>query len=378
MTLISILHPFTPEAVGLDENNFLDFHSQPHFKAAQEISKNHNFEVTMDYFTSKRRGYTKQKEGILYRFYPVSRKWNGDHLKWKKQTSKNCFRSYRKDTPDVTIINMSGHSSPFSYELSEIILDKNKYYIAMLGGQHYSDIERNRLYYRRAHHLLVHTYLQKIDMEKRELFKSADIKVFPLGVNTSLFKPLKKKGDVPSLLYVGRIISLKRIHLAILSVKQLREKVHPESHLKIIGPISSPSYYNQLLKLIKELDIEENISFLGPKPHFELPKYFQEANLLVLPSDKETFGMVMVEAMACGTPVAGMNCAAGPLEIINNGHDGILTTPETYSADITNYYQSWQNIDRLSYNAREKVLKEYNLSNTFEVFKESIFSIVKN
>ena len=103
-------------------------------------------ECSIEYFTSKCKQYFFIFNKIQYVFYPVDFKWNGDHKKWKKQVSIKCLKEYIKNTPDVTIINMSGHSSPFSYELSKIILEKGKSYIAMLGGQHYTENDRNREY----------------------------------------------------------------------------------------------------------------------------------------------------------------------------------------------------------------------------------------
>lgn len=248
----------------------------------------------------------------------------------------------------------------------------------MLGGQHYSDNERNRTYYKNAQHILVHTESQKKEMLQMELFKAADIRVFPLGVDTSILKPVKKQNDAPKLLYVGRILELKRIHLGIVAIKQLKDRVHPESHLKIIGPVSSKLYFESLQKMINELGLEKNISFLGPVQYDLLPSYFQEANLLILPSFKETFGMVMIEAMACGTPVAGMRCAGGPSEVISNGYDGIISTPEDYSEDIVNYFQSPLSIQKLTANARNKVLREFGISNTYEALKGSVSSILEN
>ncbi|HBY69151.1 MAG TPA: hypothetical protein DEG69_16225, partial [Flavobacteriaceae bacterium] len=108
----------------------------------------------------------------------------------------------------------------------------------------------------------------------------------------------------------------------------LKENGFPGATLKVIGPISSQGYFDRLLNLIKEKDLQNNIEFLGHKEHAELPKYFQEANLFTLPSDKETFGMVMIEAMACETPVAGIDCPGGPADVITHQKDGLLSSPE--------------------------------------------------
>ena len=59
----------------------------------------------------------------------------------------------------------------------------------MLGGQHYSDNERNRDYYKNAHHILVHTHFQKKEILQMDLFQGLDIRIFPLGVDCSIFTP---------------------------------------------------------------------------------------------------------------------------------------------------------------------------------------------
>lgn len=328
----------------------------------------------MEYFTSKRPSYSFLEKQVDYRFYPVDFTWNGDHKKWKKQTSNSCLRAYKKNTPDVTIINMSGHSSPFSHQLAKIITANKKQYIAMLGGQHYSDTPANREYYKHAHHILVHTHLQKREMETLPLFKGLDIRVFPLGVDCLVFTPKEKQNRVPQLLYVGRIVELKRIHLAIEAVRLLKDNGFPEAQLKIIGPVFSEAYFRELKDLLKRIHLETNVSFLGHKSHAELPTYFQEADLFTLPSDKETFGMVMIEAMACGTPVAGIDCPGGPADVITHLMDGLLTPPEKYGQTILEYFRNPELAETMQVNARQKVLEEYSIQATFRVLEQSVKS----
>jgi glycosyltransferase involved in cell wall biosynthesis len=269
---------------------------------------------------------------------------------------------------------MSGHSSPFSHQLAKIITANKKQYIAMLGGQHYSDTPANREYYKSAHHILVHTHLQKREMETLPLFKGLDIRVFPLGVDCGAFTPKKKQNRVPQLLYVGRIVEWKRVHLAIEALLLLKENGFPKAHLKIIGPVFSEDYFGQLKDLVKHSHLETNVSFLGHKTHAGLPTYFQEAHLFTLPSDKETFGMVMIEAMACSTPVAGMDCPGGPADVITHLKDGLLTTPEKYAQTILEYFRNPELAETMQANARQKVLEEYSIQATFRVLQESVKS----
>lgn len=372
--VFSLLHPFTPQAAGVVEKSVASYHSQPHLKAMKLLARKKNILCRMEYFTPGWRNYSFSIPEVEYVFYPVNFTWNGDHKKWKKQTSRSCLRAYKKNTPDVTIINMSGHSSPFSHQLAKVILKNNKNYIAMLGGRHYSDTPGNREYYRNAHHILVHTQLQKENMEKMEMFKNLDIRVFPLGVDCEVFRPGKQENTNPHLLFVGRIVELKRIHLIVEALKTLKNNGFPNAQLTIIGPVFSEKYLNRLNELILKLDLKNNVDFLGQKDHRELPAYFQQADLFCLPSTTESFGMVMTEAMACGVPVAAIKGAGGPDAVIDDGKNGLLARDETeYPTRILKFFQS-ENRQGYTRNARQTVLEKYSLEITYKALKTSVMT----
>lgn len=376
---ISILHPFTPKAAGVVEKSVSTYHSQPHLKAMQQLKKEFGYEVSMEYFTSKSKCYNYDFDNVKFKFYPVNFKLNGDHKKWKKQISKSCMKAYQKEAADVTIINMSAHASSFCHNLAKELCKQQKPYVPMLGGQHYTNTIENIEYYQNAHHILVHTYLQKQEMELMKMFEGKDIRVFPLGVNTNDFVPSKAKTDnkAPQLLYVGRIVEWKRIHLAIESISALRKNGFENAHLNIIGPVTSEEYLKQLLALVKKENLEQNVSFLGHKEHEELPEYFQNADLFTLPSDKETFGMVMIESMACGTPVAGIDCPGGPADVITNGVNGLLSSPNNYVGKIVNYFKNSTERKLIENAARQKVVREYSIEATYEVLKSSVQDAIK-
>ena len=84
---LSIIHPFTPMAVGLNEKDIPATHSQPHLKALQMLSEKKGYSCSIEYFTSKLREYQLNIKGVSYKFHRVSFKLNGDHKKWKKQFS---------------------------------------------------------------------------------------------------------------------------------------------------------------------------------------------------------------------------------------------------------------------------------------------------
>jgi len=369
---ISILHPFSPKSAGVVENSVQQYHSQPHVAALKKlISLGH--ECTIDYFTDKLFGYELKSDNLLWRFFRLDFKINGDHKKWKKQQSKSCLTYYRTNMPDIVYINMSGHSSPFSHKLGKLILNKGSKYVAMLGGQHYSTTAGNIEYYKHASQIIVHTELQKADMLQMDMFSNSDIRVYPLGVDCDHFKPNNTKVNTdPSLLYIGRIVEWKRVHICIETVIALKNQGFKNTVLNIVGPIASESYYQKLKELIKANSLENNVFFLGYKDYNELPNYYINADVFLLPSDKETFGMVMIEAMACGTPVAGINCPGGPADVIENNIDGIICAVEEYPNIIVEYFKDKDLQIQMSTNARNKVLEKYSLDITNEVILNSV------
>jgi glycosyltransferase involved in cell wall biosynthesis len=372
---ISLLNPFTPKAAGVVETKVAEYHNQPHLSAFRAlVDKGHDSSI--EYFTSRFLKYSFEKEALHWSFFPVNFKFNGDHKKWKKQYSSSCLKYYDSNTPDLTYINMSAHSSSFSHDLAKLILSKGSKYVAMLGGQHYSSNEGNIEYYKHASQIIVHTEFQKADMLKMNMFSNADIRVYPLGVDCDHFKPKSiSSSNDPSLLYVGRIVEWKRVHVCIETVIALKKQGFKNTVLNIVGPIASENYYQKLKNLIKENSLKNNVFFLGYKDYNELPDYYNNADVFLLPSDKETFGMVMIEAMACGTPVAGINCPGGPADVIENNKDGILCAVEEYSNRIVEYFKDKDLQIQMSTNTRKKVLDKYSLVITNEVILNSVMDI---
>ncbi|MCJ7682117.1 MAG: glycosyltransferase, partial [Candidatus Aminicenantes bacterium] len=172
------------------------------------------------------------------------------------------------------------------------------------------------------------------------------------GVNADLFSPgtdeevskrIKIDRNTFSLLYVGRIIPEKGLVLLLEVIAGLRE-THPDVferlRLGIIGGGEnidknrrepgghlSLSVEDRLRAFVKEKDLGDNVIFEGPVKHEELRFYYSAADACVIPSFSESFGLVMAEALACGTPVL----ASGVGEMrhfIRQGKNGYLFSPE--------------------------------------------------
>lgn len=102
------------------------------------------------------------------------------------------------------------------------------------------------------------------------------------------------------------------------SWKTVQEK-YPDWHLEIFGKIA-PEF--KLEELAKEFNLESSVSFHPPEK--EIQDKYLDASVFVMSSRFEGFGMVLIEAMACGLPCVSFDCNYGPADIISDGEDGFL------------------------------------------------------
>jgi glycosyltransferase involved in cell wall biosynthesis len=146
----------------------------------------------------------------------------------------------------------------------------------------------------------------------------------PNAVNIKSFSPKGEKEE-NLLLYVGRLFSKKGVHVLLKSLRYLKKPVR----LVVIGPMESTKYCQEILKLIEKLNQEtkHEIKYLGPlNPGAEITRWYQKATMLVTPSIYEAFGVVLLEALSCETPVVATTVGGIP-EIVQNHKNGLLVPP---------------------------------------------------
>jgi glycosyltransferase involved in cell wall biosynthesis len=207
--------------------------------------------------------------------------------------------------------------------------------------------------------------------------------VLPNGINTDLFKPqtadheLKKSLDLADsdkvIISVCRLIGLKGINYAIKAVARLIKKGHPIKYV-IIG---EGAERQKLESLAKELDIADNIEFLGNKKNAELPRYYSVADLAIFPSiASETFGISAAEAMACGVAVISTTVGGIP-EVVSEG-TGLLTPPRDEDA-LTKAVEKLIADDplrkKMGMRGREWVMKKYGWDGIVNAFEEYIHDV---
>ncbi|MGA3403269.1 MAG: glycosyltransferase [Acetobacteraceae bacterium] len=148
------------------------------------------------------------------------------------------------------------------------------------------------------------------------------------GVDTTLFRPPEDRDAVrralglgrPTLISVGLLIERKGHHLAIEALRQL-----PEFGLLVVGEGPEQA---RLAGLIEHYGLGDRVRLLGPRPHAELPSLYGAADALVLASSREGWANVLLEAMACGTPVVASNIPGNP-EVVREAAAGVIVAANT-------------------------------------------------
>ena len=154
--------------------------------------------------------------------------------------------------------------------------------------------------------------------------------MIPCGVDTELFQPmapavakdLLELGPEPLLVYVGRLQPIKGLETLLEAMTRLDDG----SHLLIIGGDQDEpdnGHGAHLRGLASTLGLERRVRFLGAQPQRRLRLFYAAAEAVVIPSYYESFGMVALEAMACGTPVVASR-VGGLTTTIQDGVTGHL------------------------------------------------------
>ncbi len=157
------------------------------------------------------------------------------------------------------------------------------------------------------------------------------IRIVPCGVNLELFKPMDKLSvrrqlgfhvNALIVLYVGRYTPIKGPDRLLQSFSYLTRPSLPRL-VMVGGDGEHSSMFKQLQAMAKVLHIENRLMFAGRVDQEILPQYYSAADVLVVPSYYESYGLVALEALACGTPV--VTTSVGAMEdIVKNGITGYV------------------------------------------------------
>jgi len=175
-------------------------------------------------------------------------------------------------------------------------------------------------------------------VERAELLRdygaaASRIATIPCGVDTDLFAPSDRAAararlaldGRPVLLWVGRVAPIKGLDTLLDAVARLSTSAGPARLLIVGGDADEPMSEHEvfLRRRIERLGLRDSVCFVGPQPQDVLPVYYAAADVTVLPSYYESFGMVALEAMACGSPVIASR-VGGLVTTVRDGVTGFL------------------------------------------------------
>lgn len=374
---VSMWNPFTPSAVGIPEIEMHKIHNKPYVAALNYLSEISGKKCTSDYITDRIMPYKIRDLSVIWNFWPISMRTSRSSRLYRMQWSLLGALSLAYCRPDVVFFNMSGLGSPFNRLLGRICLLLRIPYVVIIGGQNVSYSSQQVQYFSGATCIVTHTTLQRQKMEAQLGVNFGCFNVMSLGIDTNLFCPgLKRNSSIgPNLLYVGRIMQVKGIEIAISALPYIK-RYFPNVKLHLVGPFGDERYKRLLCEFIDRHALQENTEFHGLVPYQKLPKWYRDADLLLLPSQSESFGMVAVESMACGTPVVALRGSGAPEEIISHGFDGLLLEEDNFGSAIVELLDNRKRLFRMRREARQKIETSYSLDITKNKMLEIVYSSI--
>lgn len=171
------------------------------------------------------------------------------------------------------------------------------------------------------------------------------IEIVAPGVEHAFFAPGEKRGarhalrlpnDVPVMLFVGRIQPLKGLDVAVETLARLADR---RARLVVVGGASGNEGETEVVRirsLIESLGVADRVDFVAPQAHHILSTYYRAADVVIVPSRSESFGLVALEAAACGVPVVASG-VGGLITIVDDGVTGHLVadrSPDVFASHV--------------------------------------------
>ena len=351
--------------------------SSTHTKKFCDYFSKHGYEV---YVISLNKG--ELENAIVYSLdYDVKKLKNEKTIKkvGYLRAVKYIKRNIDNINPDIVHAQFAS-----SYGLLGSLVKFKPYIISVWGTDVYDFPAKNLI-----NKCILKYNLKKADMvlstsydmaKKTSLYTDKHIYVTPFGVDTHLFKPLKNKHKNNHQIVIGTIKTLEDkygIDYLLKAFKYVKERLPNKKLSLVIGGDGSKKEYLQILS--KKLEIDKDTKFIGYVNQSDIIEVFNEFDIAVFPSLKESFGVAAVEAQACGVPVIATNIGGLP-EATKDGESAILVKSknvEELGDAIIELIIDEDKRNRMSINAREFVCKNLDVNNNFKKIEKLYDDILK-
>lgn len=201
----------------------------------------------------------------------------------------------------------------------------------------------------------------------KEVIPSKKMTIIPnaVDVNDFLFEQKKKgRNESVNILFVGSICNRKGLVDLAYAVRNLIDSGSVKFYLDILGGEENREEMIEITRIYQKLELENFMKFHGPKYYSEKITFFKNADIFVLPSYNESFGIVNLEAMASGLPIISTKVGAIP-EYLVNGENGFIINPgdiEQLTKSLKILIEDTKLREKMGNNNRQKVIEKYDWS----------------
>ncbi|HEX7735033.1 MAG TPA: glycosyltransferase [Ktedonobacteraceae bacterium] len=225
-------------------------------------------------------------------------------------------------------------------------------------------LEMERQLIQHADRIIAATHDERAQIIRHCGATSSQVEVIPCGVDLRRFvahnrqqarQQLGLQSEQPVLLFVGRLDPFKGPDLLLRAASLMRTR----AQIVIVGGnVAGDPEKTKLRQLACELGIQERVLFLSARPQEELPLIYSAADVTVVPSYHESFGMAAVESLACGTPVVATR-AGGLMTVIRHGETGYLVprNPGFFAERLDSLLGAPATLQAMSAAARPSILR---------------------
>lgn len=357
--------PFTASTIGIIEEDMPAVHNKPMKLALSRINQlSLRWECSTVYFTEKKAPFKCNHDNLLNWFFPISFRKQTHSKTFGRQWSVSAFRHLLLNPPDF--VGLYGGGGHFTTTAAQICRWRKIPYYVHFGGWPVPSGEKYQRMMKNAAYVVTFTERQSRWMIDKGIYHGSNMASWPIGVDIKTFQPCPSNSrdrKKPRLIYVGRITHHKGVIEAIQTLRAIRTEF-PDATLDVIGSLYDKSFVHRIQGYLTEYELENAVNLQGVIPYEELPKWYAAADLFIFPSPMESFGFVVVESMACGTPVIALRGSGGPEEIIYHGSDGILTDLPNLALEAIGLLKDPGRLSQMGVHAVEKIKNKYTIEQT--------------